>query len=912
MVPFDTEALQSITARLLEVYRGLYYLFITEDAITDCLHSLEAAVTHLMVAGMRHIGVTVHQQPQQQQQSKQQHQQQSLPDSLAWLAHSIAESTLVASVVPTARMNEDNFAELARVLHNKGPHVVVWSDLRLLLVTYSNTWLVNGQLPIGSGIAGSSSSDSVTVPAAESARGASSSSSGTSTSTSTSTTSSSSSSRQQQQPAGAKGPSTPVTEGLRANLAQALTAWQEVQGQWDRIPTSHKQLLQLLGVSPQAPVWVAAIMPRTQAAAAFEVGLDYGGLDPAAMAKYEPQQCVESLFPNYCWEWNPYNIAQISIKWGSTDPAALALQERVEQWIHTPLPELLQMVLLYGVLHDMPIDGIINRQSTDVMYDVLQFTQHLVKARLTAGAPTQQQSARPAACSSGWVPVLSPAFQEELLQLTLQLMQRAQQKDAAASSSPPRPSSPDPQYLDAVDHAARYYKPVHAGIKMLLRLPLGVQMGSPEQAAGLIAAQPQAPAAEMFAAAAEPRRTTGTLMAGAVFGVFEQHLRGHRKHPDSDYVYDSALDISKDVGYLSDGHDSPMHPNLLLRLAQGGSAEQQVGFSNLLVTLVKVLGSVESQGETLLYASRGLLSQAALRDVSRVRVAQAAVTMLSFMEDSSKAHAAGTTISGAASSSGGSSGGSGGSSSSSSSGKAIHSGRCSEASPAMWLLLLGRCCLTWADRLADRHRERKEGSYPWLDIIQQVTATLGEGSSTSAGLTAAGYDMGAVLQGFEAITASCPAVSEAAESENAAGDVEQHIRALRNAGCWQGVQCVCCATLLQQPWVQQPGRTIKVFPCVRHKLHLCRLSCCAVLWQRLSEGTLAAAQSYMQDAARRECTARLTCCRWRRTLLPQVRPPGGSLSVAARVLGMGIGADVLLSCTSVGPPTVMFLWYRRA
>jgi hypothetical protein len=40
-----------------------------------------------------------------------------------------------------------------------------------------------------------------------------------------------------------------------------------------------------------------------------------------------------------------------------------------------------------------------------------------------------------------------------------------------------------------------------------------------------------------------------------------------------------------------------------------------------------------------------------------------------------------------------------------------------------------------------------------LRIAEAVSAALGEGSGISAGLTAAGYDMGPVLQGFEAIAA---------------------------------------------------------------------------------------------------------------------------------------------------------------
>jgi hypothetical protein len=49
------------------------------------------------------------------------------------------------------------------------------------------------------------------------------------------------------------------------------------------------------------------------------------------------------------------------------------------------------------------------------------------------------------------------------------------------------------------------------------------------------------------------------------------------------------------------------------------------------------------------------------------------------------------------------------------------------------------------------------GSQPWLlDLAKRAIGALGEGSSISAGLTAAGYDMGAVLQGFMGLAACYP------------------------------------------------------------------------------------------------------------------------------------------------------------
>lgn len=68
-------------------------------------------------------------------------------------------------------------------------------------------------------------------------------------------------------------------------------------------------------------------------------------------------------------------------------------------------------------------------------------------------------------------------------------------------------------------------------------------------------------------------------------------------------------------------------------------------------------------------------------------------------------------------------------------------------------------------------------------------------------------------------------------------------------GCWLGLQCFCCAALLRQPGVQQPGLSIRAVHCIRQGLHVWGVQGCAVLWEGLPEGTLEAPQAGMQDAA---------------------------------------------------------------
>jgi hypothetical protein len=91
------------------------------------------------------------------------------------------------------------------------------------------------------------------------------------------------------------------------------------------------------------------------------------------------------------------------------------------------------------------------------------------------------------------------------------------------------------------------------------------------------------------------------------------------------------------------------------------------------------------------------------------------------------------------------------------------------------------CQLDWTER-------------PLTSYILLMCA-LGDGSSISAGLTAAGYDMGRVLQGFEATAACYPAVCEADGPDGVvAGRVAGLIKALEAVSSTCSVFAVphCC------------------------------------------------------------------------------------------------------------------------
>jgi hypothetical protein len=276
----------------------------------------------LIVAGLLHVSVVLQQQQQQQQQ------QQDPSGHLSALAYSLAEGTLFASYTPTSSLaaaatngtqhygDPDSRLELIQFMQVKGPHLLVWSDIHLLLVTYANILQQHSQLPATAA---------------------------------------------QQQAAAAEHPSVPVTVSAvtahqQEGVFQALTAWQKIQGQWERsIPASHKQLLELLKVSPQTAVWLAARMPKTKAAQWLAEAL------PKHAATHRGEQTTAMPRSSDCWMWNPHNAGTCDTMSDADVPGhwqeAQGVREQLLQWVNTPLPELVHVVLVYGLVHSDDANG---------------------------------------------------------------------------------------------------------------------------------------------------------------------------------------------------------------------------------------------------------------------------------------------------------------------------------------------------------------------------------------------------------------------------------------------------------------------------------------------------------------------------------------------------------------------------
>jgi hypothetical protein len=322
---------------------------------------------------------------QQQQQQQQQQLLQGPPKALVHLAYQVADSTLsVGNLVAEAHKSFGLQALLGR-----GPHFVVWSDLTLLLVTYARIFNQQQELPVVDSMPGCPLSD--TTPAASPAAAAR----GNTTTTSSSSSSNRHASKQQRQPQSTSSSmwGLSVTDD---DLAEALAAWQQVEGQVDRVPATHKQLLQLLGVSPQAVLWLAAVSL-------------VNGLPIYAPSTY--------------WEWNPHNLATTegSVLAGAVPTAITSatavqeLQNQVQQWSHTEAEQLLRLLLMFGAASEVPF----NDEGINCCAEAIAHALALLHSQIPE---TDRELSDSQYIQAG----LSAAVQGELLSLTLRVLQRMQ------------------------------------------------------------------------------------------------------------------------------------------------------------------------------------------------------------------------------------------------------------------------------------------------------------------------------------------------------------------------------------------------------------------------------------------------------------------------------------------------------
>jgi hypothetical protein len=393
----ELEALQAAAGELLAALILLYGLFSSIVDISDALESSLAAATHLMVAGTQYISVML----QQQQQQMQQQQPWEPPQCLVSLVYDVAKCTLA-----TANITNDACIDLGvGILMDRGPHLLVWSDMALLLTVYANILKQQCQLPVlDSRIPQESSAGRRNQAAAGNAGG---------TIRSSSSSSSGNGRRQQRQRSRQMHGRRAPANAHKACLQDTLAAWQQVQGQCDRVPASHKQLLQLLGLSPQAAVWLAATMLHTG----------------------EP---IYLLGPY--WQCNPHKMAPgiargLAEEVPGSAPDAdvlsfLSVQQTVQQWTNKPLEVLVQPLLLYGTMHSaLAASGA--DEFIVCCSDVLEFTVQFLRDDEWT---TQQQSTVQSGNEA--VSLWSSTARDELLLLTVQLVQRVQQLRGTPGPTP--------------------------------------------------------------------------------------------------------------------------------------------------------------------------------------------------------------------------------------------------------------------------------------------------------------------------------------------------------------------------------------------------------------------------------------------------------------------------------------------
>lgn len=572
---------QCLAAAAVEGAKGLHFarraqlltlavarqLFIQEhlDYLTDGSgpgpHTLAAsnisAVTHLTLTGMRHLSWCLQlldQPPEQQQQQP--------PDAVMRLAGSLSINTVrMATVVSFAsvlamsggkQLLPDAPGDLACTM---GGHFLMWADLALLLVTYACAFDQHGHLP---------AVDDFTRrrPAAAAAAAAD------------AVSSSSSSNR-----------------GLRLGRA----GWQLAQGQWQHVPASHKQLLELFGVSTHAAVYVAALMPT-----------------------YEQDLPVASA----CFLWNPHIKAAQMRKTAEkpiTDgqPADTAYTPRqLQQWTNPALAELLQPVLLYGAAHAVPEDEedpsawIQNCKFVITRVKLLVEAGHLGRAATAAGADLaacSPEQAAAALAAHGPTP-LPVTVRDDSLLLTVTLLQQLQQlrsAGSAASNSSGGGGSSSAAPAANLAAVAKAEEALVLGLEFLSSdLELALSTYCPGAASGnATAAWPSCLLGKLALPASACAADTEVQAAAAaeLVAVWQQHLRAvYRALEGFVRAQDTGSSLSRDTQEQlkritglccpAKSPDSLDQPHLLLALARRGSSEQQAAFFSLLVSLLKVSG----------------------------------------------------------------------------------------------------------------------------------------------------------------------------------------------------------------------------------------------------------------------------------------------------------------------------------
>jgi hypothetical protein len=188
-----------------------------------------------------------------------------------------------------------------------------------------------------------------------------------------------------------------------------------VQGQVQHVPASHKQLLGLFGVSPQAAVWVAALMASASC----------GGRAPTF------GQCIF---------WNPH-LLELGQRYPPEKLQALAatLQPQLQRWSDTPLLALLHSVLLYGATYATPV-----QDPEEWAWNCMIVTAGLIaltEARCSAAADAGSSSSS-SSTDNVDPPPLPDTVRDEMLLLILNLLPRVQQlRGSGADAGSSRSSS---------------------------------------------------------------------------------------------------------------------------------------------------------------------------------------------------------------------------------------------------------------------------------------------------------------------------------------------------------------------------------------------------------------------------------------------------------------------------------------
>jgi hypothetical protein len=353
---------------------------------------------------------------------------------LGFLAQNIAVFARTMAVGASAADSKQPLSQSAKAGDNARAgeqHYTAWADISLLLLTYAGTLKLRGCLP-AMNISASSNNSSTNSTGSSGGGGR--------RSTGSSAGSSAGSSGVAAAAAAAAARFTADTSSFSPLEAIVLAssgenAWQRAQRQWQHVPATHKQLLELFGVSAEAAVYIGSILSTDELPTLQSCWRSIPHLSQIACGAITEAELQQ---------WTEASVAQLQ-------PQQRPQQQRSQQQQAQPgsldrdllLVQLLKPVVLYGAVHARADSDARHWTAASGLAASTTVGLHAEHMRLISEAAAANSNSirsssagQPAVGSVGLAGLgVSAAVAAEVLLLTLDLLQQLQRLRKACAAA---------------------------------------------------------------------------------------------------------------------------------------------------------------------------------------------------------------------------------------------------------------------------------------------------------------------------------------------------------------------------------------------------------------------------------------------------------------------------------------------